>query len=77
MRIVKLVIGILLGIALVISSIRRIPEIVARSGDSAYAQSYLFSTIGATLLFGALSVWLIVGGLKPKADGKDSDHKPT
>jgi hypothetical protein len=61
----------------VISSIRRIPEIVAKSGDSVYDQSYLFSTIGFTLLLAALSVWLILGGLKSKAKGRDSDSKPT
>lgn len=73
MRTVKLIAGVLLGIALVISSIRRIPEILQRSIDSTYDQSYLISTISTTLLLAALSLWLILGGLKPKATDKKSD----
>lgn len=54
-----------------ISSIRRIPEILQRSVDSTYDQSYLISTFSWTLLLVALSVWLILRGLKPNSDKRE------
>jgi hypothetical protein len=75
MRVVKLVLGILLAVALVISSARRIPEIIENSGDSTYALSYMFSTIGFTLLLAALSAWLIISGLKRKVSASSSDRE--
>jgi hypothetical protein len=75
MRKAKLIAGILVGIALVASSIVRIPKLIERSGGSSYDQSFLFGTIGSTLLLAALSAWLIIGGLKREPSDRDHNRQ--
>lgn len=55
------VVGVLLGAVVLTSFAIRLPLLAA--ANSPYDSSYLFSTVGYTVLFSATSIWLIRRGL--------------
>lgn len=74
MRVVKILLASWIIAGLAISVFRELPELIERSGNSSYDQSYLFTTIGMKLLFAALSIWLIKSAMK---SNEQDDGTPT
>ena len=71
----RVALGVLLGAAVLIASAVRLPSVFESAANSDYDRSYLYSTIGFTLLFAALSLWLMRTGLWPRASNSGAGRR--